>query len=111
MNLDTPTTTTNNVDSEKASNYDSSSPGSASPIFSGIQFGSSQSLTLKPLNKKQSQSKSIQPVNQAFAEEEEDQTNGTKRLKLSEIESERKSAEERKKAVKVLVESIPTGKD
>jgi len=109
FNLDTPTTNTNNADSEKASNYDSSSPGSASPIFAGMQFGSSQSLTLKPLKKKQTQSKSIQPVNQAFAEEE-DQTNGTKRLKLSEIESERKSAEERKKAVKVLVESIPTGK-
>ena len=67
---------------------------------------------------KQVVKKSIQPINQAFADED-DEPNGPhfKRAKFTALNSESSSSsglmssEERKKAVKKLVESIPTDRD
>ena len=77
-------------------------------------------MTIKTFTKK-----SIQPINQAFADEDEDTSNGPqlKRARLTSLQTELEgkktveppnavmSSEERRKAVKKLVESIPTDRD
>jgi RNA-binding protein 25 len=121
-----------NVDANVPSNVNSSnqpapvdnsdySPSSNSPVFSGINVIHTHSVTIKSTMK----TKSIQPVNQLFAEEEEDQSSlqlkkaridaGTDCLiilfKLSIQLNFENYPEERKRAVKKLVESIPTDRD
>ncbi len=49
------------------------------------------------------QQKSIQPINQLFQDEEEEQ--------MSQLKKQRIDSEERKRAVKKLVESIPVDRD
>ena len=118
-----------NFESNKPDKIESS-PGSNSPTITPtsaeIQSASlhTHHVTIKSFTKK-----SIQPINQAFADEDDDASNGPqlKRARLTslqnELESSRRttassdlhgslmSSEERKKAVKKLVESIPTDRD
>lgn len=93
------------------------SPGSNSPTFLGMNQDSNDSrvnstrhVTIKAVSLK----KSIQPINQAFADDDEE-TNGPhfKRAKLISANDTTSgmNSEERKKAVKKLVESIPTDRD
>jgi len=82
-------------------------PQSNSGFFTGA---ATKTVTIK---KQVIKTKSIQPINQAFAEEEDDEQSNlsqNKRAKLSSMQAQL-NAEERKKAVKKLVESIPTDRD
>jgi RNA-binding protein 25 len=88
--------------------------------FKGISSNKDQQqhhgVTIKTMTKK-----TIHPINQAFADEDDESKSTSKRSKLpsaSELEAKRKealaaqiNAEERKRAIKKLVESIPTDKD
>lgn len=118
-----------------SSNYDSSPSGmSQSPTFSGSQSSTNNAATGSANNHTSSflptvtikttfnKTKSIQPINQAFAEEEDDQATQAKRARLPGSSSgslgtphsssqQHAAAEERKRAVKKLVESIPTDRD
>lgn len=96
-------------------NYSLSSPNSNSPLYINsttsnyLPASTATHVTIKTFTKK-----SIQPIIKAFADED-DESNGPqlKRAKLSTLtDSEnRLNSEERKKAVKKLVESIPTDRD
>lgn len=85
--------------------------GSNSPIFSGSGSRSLQtnlnilthSVTIKSVGNK----KTIQPKNHIFADEEEDQSVAAKKAKLL----TGMNSDERKRAVKKLVESIPADRD
>lgn len=102
---------------KQSSNGDYSPGYSNSPIFSqsnsdiahsftGIK---ATSVTIKSVNTK---NKFIAPKNQLFADEEEDQTTVKKaKLSASALLESKSQAEEKRKAVKKLVESIPTDKD
>jgi RNA-binding protein 25 len=101
---------------KQSSNGDYSPGYSNSPIFSqsnsdiahsftGIK---ATSVTIKSMNTK---SKFIAPKNQLFADEEEDQTVKKAKLSASALLESKSQAEEKRKAVKKLVESIPTDKD
>ena len=61
------------------------SPNSNSPVFAGVNIVHHHSVMIKKTSLKV---KSIQPVNQLFAEEEEEQNN-TSQLKKAKIDSGR----------------------
>lgn len=89
------------------SNSKNGSPSSQSPTFLAMHSESSNHthVTIKTVMKK-----SIQPVNQAFADEDDD--SNAPQLKRAKLISESgMNSEERRKAVKKLVESIPTDRD
>lgn len=101
-----------NSPAPKSDNY-LDSPSSNSPTFFGKNNADSDQSTNNTLTIR-TVKKSIQPVNQAFADEDGFEPSGPqfKRLKLlSSSEPTGMSSEDRKKAVKKLVESIPTDRD
>ena len=84
-----------------------------------ILVGSSKpaihSVTMLSMNKSKTanKSKSIQPINQLFAEDEDPDQHAFKKAKLTPqaMTEAKRVSEEKKQAVKRLVESIPTDKD
>lgn len=101
---------------DKSPNYESyPSPSSESPTFLGAH--SEASNDARPLNThvtikatKSMAKKSIQPINQAFADED-DEDSGPQQKRAKLLSESGMNSEERKKAVKKLVESIPTDRD
>jgi RNA-binding protein 25 len=70
-------------------------------MFGGVSIMPTKHVTIKKTMIKQQ--KSIQPINQLFQDEEEEQ--------MSQLKKQRIDSEERKRAVKKLVESIPVDRD
>jgi len=103
-------------DNYNSSTNSNSPEASTSPFLGGGGGGGTSSavthsVTIKSMHLK----KSIQPINQIFAADDEDARLNEAQQKRAKLEMERKqnaaNAEERKKQVKKLVESIPTDRD
>jgi RNA-binding protein 25 len=100
----------NSPQSSNSAQSSSNAQPTSTSMFSGLTTAATtHSVTIKSMSFK----KSIQPINQLFAEEEEDHSSFKKaKLTPSASLSEAKSqSDEKKKAVKKLVESIPTDRD
>jgi len=104
------------TDNYNSTNSNSPDTGATTSPFIGISTttttaATTHSVTIKSLHIK----KSIQPVNQLFAVDEEDARLTEAQQKRAKLELERKqnaaNSEERKRQVKKLVESIPTDRD
>ena len=100
------------ADAKTTYNDSLSSPGSNSPVFGAFNLTTSHPVTIRAMATK-TKSKSIQPINQAFAADDDDDpaASSNKRSKLSTQLQSSSEAEERKRADKRLVESIPTGRE
>lgn len=88
-------------------------PSSNSPTFIGFSTEINHSTTKHVTIKSMSIKKSIQPINQAFADEDDESNGPPKRAKLISSDSTPSgmNSDDKRKAVKKLVESIPTDRD
>ena len=110
---DTVDTTYNSTNSNSPETNATLSPSAfiGSHTLASASSATAASLTIKTMQFK----KSIQPINQLFAADDDDARLTEAQQKRAKLEIERKqnaaNAEERKRQVKKLVESIPTDRD
>lgn len=110
---DTADTTYNSTNSNSPETNATLSPSAfiGSHTLASASSATAASLTIKTMQFK----KSIQPINQLFAADDDDARLTEAQQKRAKLEIERKqnaaNAEERKRQVKKLVESIPTDRD